>query len=189
MHTNAFSSGELHIVNSEPADLDFIFHLFSSAIAYQQKNGYELWPQFSRELIETEIAEKRHWKIMHGTTTVCILSVLYNDPLIWKEKNNDPAVYLHRIAVNPAYKGKGIMRFIRQWALHHAAETNKKYVRMDTWGHNETLRNYYIRCGFDYIGQQYLEEVEGLPGHYGGSVLSLFELNVPADSGTGTSGL
>lgn len=166
-------------VNSSLADVDFIFQLFDSAIEYQKKNDYELWPQFSKELIKTEIAEKRHWKILENDTIVCIFSVLYNDPVIWGEKRDkEPSVYLHRIAVNPLFKGRHIMKEIKKWAIEHAKKNGKQFVRMDTWGNNKTLRDYYINCGFDYIGQQYLEKTEGLPLHYGGSVLSLFQITI-----------
>lgn len=168
----------MQVVNSTRNDIDFIFTLFDKAIDYQKKNGYELWPQFSKQLIETEITEKRHWKILDDDTIVCVFSIVYSDPIIWEEKNNEPSVYLHRIAVNPLYKGKGIMNRIKKWAIIHAIENNKKYVRMDTWGNNENLRKYYISCGFDYLGQQYLKEVNGLPTHYGGSVLSLFQIKI-----------
>jgi hypothetical protein len=62
--------------------------------------------------------------------------------------------------------------------MDHAKEMNKKYLRMDTWGNNESIRNYYSRCGFNYIGQQQLVKTEGVPEHYGGSLLSLFQNEV-----------
>jgi len=162
--------------HSTTADLDEIFRLFDSAIVYQQQNGYELWPHFSREMIEREMAEKRHWKIVDGNTIACIFSVLYNDPLIWgEERDREPSVYLHRIAVNPACKGRRIMEHIKNWAIDHARQMSKKYVRMDTWGHNKNIRQYYISCGFEYLGQQHLSRPEA---HYGGSVLSLFQVKV-----------
>jgi RimJ/RimL family protein N-acetyltransferase len=159
-------------------DLDTIFQLFSHAIHYQEKNGFQLWPQFSREMIENEIKEKRHWKILENEKAVCVFSVMYNDPVIWGEMDKDPSVYLHRIAINPEFKGKRIMTVIKHWALLHAKKMRKKYLRMDTWGNNETLRNYYIKCGFNYIGQQQLTRTEGLPEHYGGNLLSLFQNEV-----------
>lgn len=168
----------MKIINSSLNDLDLIFHYFDEAIAYQKRNGYQLWPQFSRELIETEIKEKRHWKIIDDGKVVCVFSVMYNDPVIWREMDKDPSVYLHRIAVNPEFKGKRIMVVIKKWGIDHAKAMNKKYLRMDTWGNNETIRNYYINCGFNYIGQQQLHKTEGLPEHYGGNLLSLFQNEV-----------
>lgn len=176
---SAMTTTSLKIINSERQDMDSIFRLFASAIAYQKRNGFQLWPQFSKEMIEKEISEKRHWKIMDGDTIACIFSVLYNDPVIWgEERDKEPSVYLHRTAINPAYKGRNMMRLIKDWAIQHARELNKKYVRMDTWGDNISIRNYYINCGFPYIGQQQLTTADDLPQHYGGSLLSLFEIEV-----------
>lgn len=175
---SAYPSSSIQITNTVKADLEFIFHLFDSAIAYQKAHGYNLWPAFSRGLIESEIADQRHWKIVENGEILCVFSVMYNDPVIWLERDKEPAVYLHRIAVNPQHKRKGMTRLIKNWALDHARKNNKSFVRMDTWGDNETLRNYYISCGFEYIGQQQLHFAEGQPGHYGGSLLSLFQLEV-----------
>jgi ribosomal protein S18 acetylase RimI-like enzyme len=168
----------MEILNSTINDLDIIFSFFDCAIEYQKKKGFELWPRFSRELIEKEISEKRHWKIILDGETACVFSVMYNDPVIWMERDADPAVYLHRIAINPRFKGREIVKHIKDWALRHARENNKRYLRMDTWGNNESMRNYYIKCGFNYIGQHYLTRTQGLPEHYGGSVLSLFQNEV-----------
>lgn len=166
------------IVPTTPTDLELSFRFFNSAIAYQRSKGYELWPQFESSLIEREMAEGRHWKVTDGRQVLGIFSVQYQDPVIWGEKDKDPAVYLHRIAVNPELKGKGLMRVIKEWALNHAKEKNKLFLRMDTWGNNEQLRNYYIACGFTYIGQKELRPQGNEPGHYGGNLLSLFEEKV-----------
>ena len=174
-NNNQFLFEDLQILNSAPADLDIIFELFASAIAYQEKKGYNRWPLFSRKLIETEMAEERHWKILDATMTVGVFSVLYNDPVIWGERNKDAAVYLHRIAVHPSFKGRGLMRVINSWAGEHAKQKQIGFVRMDTWGDNENLRKYYISCGFNYIGQQFVNDVHEGEGHYGGPVLSLFQ--------------
>ncbi len=168
----------MHISNSSIQDIKTIFRLFDEAVSYQKKKGFELWPIFSHSLIECEIKEKRHWKILENGKITCVFSVMYNDPVIWGEMDKDPSVYLHRIAVNPEFKGKRMMIVIKNWALNHAKELNKKYLRLDTWGNNETIRDYYINCGFNYIGRQQLVKTEGLPEHYGGNLLSLFQNEV-----------
>ena len=166
------------IVNTTLHDIDLIFSFFDAAITYQKRKGYNLWPQFERSLIETEIEEKRHYKIIENENVLGIFSVMYSDPVIWGERDKNDAVYLHRITVNPQFEGRKIMLPIRAWAIDHARQLEKKFVRMDTWGTNEQLRKYYIDCGFTYIGQQHLKEAPGLPAHYGGAELSLFEVGV-----------
>jgi hypothetical protein len=169
---------EISILNTSPDDIDLIFYFFDEAIKYQKRNNFELWPTFERALIEKEILENRHWKIVEDGVVVCIFSIQYDDPIIWGQKNNDPAVYIHRIAVNPVAKGRKLVSLIRSWALIHAKQNDKKYVRMDTWGKNQSLRKYYIDNGFNYLGQQFLTNTQGLPKHYGGDELSLFEIEV-----------
>ncbi len=168
----------MEIINSSLQDIETIFSLFDAAIAYQKRNGYHLWPQFKREMIETEIKEKRHWKLTENGKIVCVFSIIYNDPNIWGDMDKEPAVYLHRIAVNTEFKGKQMIVLIKDWAMVHAKEMNKKYLRMDTWGTNENMRNYYIKHGFNYIGQRHLCESENASENYCGSVVSLFQNEV-----------
>ena len=166
------------IEKSLPSDLEIILGLYRDAVKYQIEKGYNLWPEFEKSLIEKEINNQRHYKIMQEGKIACVFSVLYNDPIIWKEKDKDPAIYLHRIATNLNSKGNGMMQLITNWAFEHAAQHQKKYIRMDTWGDNENLKNYYINFGFKHIGQVSLPKNHELPSHYWGSTLSLFEIRI-----------
>jgi len=166
------------ISNSSPEDIETIFKLYRSAVDYQKAKGYNLWPEFERELIEREIKEKRLYKITEGEEMACTFSVAYSDPIIWDEKNADPAMYLHRISTNLNFKGRGMMQLIIDWSKEHAKQTNKKFIRMDTWGDNENLKNYYINCGFTYLKQKHFPGKNELPEHYWGNTLSLFEIKL-----------
>jgi hypothetical protein len=165
----------MQIENCSPEDVDFILYLNKKAIGYQRSKGYNLWPVFERSYIEKEVREKTSWKITDGNKIACTFSVLYSDPVIWQERNSDPAVYLHRIATNPEYKGKQLITIVRDWAIEHAKQLNKKFVRMDTWGNNIRMREYYVQHGFQYLGQSFLKEEEE---HYGGKELSLLQIEV-----------
>jgi RimJ/RimL family protein N-acetyltransferase len=48
---------------------------------------------------------------------------------------------------------------------------------MDTWGDNEKLIAYYQKCGFEFLGI-ITPDYNGLPKHYEGITLSLFEIKV-----------
>ena len=90
----------MNIANSTYSDIDEIFRLYRLATEYQRQQGAVLWPEFERTLIETEINEKRQWKIVVDNNIPCVFATTFNDPLIWKEKDKDPTVYIHRIATN-----------------------------------------------------------------------------------------
>lgn len=168
----------MKFLNSELSDLDEIFRLYDAAIEFQKKVFDKSWLPFERKFIETEIAEKRHWKILINEEIACIFSIAFSDPLIWKERGREPAVYIHRIAVNPGFRGQKFVPKIVDWAKDYAKSLGKKFVRMDTWGDNQKLIDYYAGCGFEFLGVVTADEIEKLPKHYEGITLSLFEMKL-----------
>ena len=167
------------ITNSTPQDIDFIFELYRLASEYQRKNGYNMWKDFEKELIETEIKEKRLWKIVDDGEIACIFSIFYNDPLLWGADDNEFSIYIHRIATNPKFKGRGMTNLIIDWAKAHAKETGRKFIRMDTWADNKNLTDYYTKCGFTVLDYVKLDkDTKGLPMHYSTLSLVLFEMEV-----------
>jgi ribosomal protein S18 acetylase RimI-like enzyme len=79
---------------------------------------------------------------------------------------------------DPRFHGRGYVRTITEWAKGHAAEKALGYVRMDTWGDNLKLIDYYKSCGFEYLGNVTPQESETMPEHYRGITLSLFEIDL-----------
>ncbi|HVI48464.1 MAG TPA: GNAT family N-acetyltransferase, partial [Chitinophaga sp.] len=137
---------------------------------------------FERSLVEQEIAEQRQWKIIIDGKIACVFVTTFNDPVIWREKDSDPAVYLHRIATNRAFRGQHFVKQIVTWTKAFAAQHNKLYIRMDTGAGNDKLNNYYVSCGFNYLGISVRENSEGLPAHYQQGASSLFEINMDPNS-------
>jgi ribosomal protein S18 acetylase RimI-like enzyme len=168
----------MQILNSSIEDIASIFKLYEEAIIFQKTKFNKHWQGFERTLVETEISENRQWKIVIDEQIACIFAVTYDDVLIWGEKSNDPAIYIHRIATNPAFRGQHFVKAIINWANAFCKLNNKKFIRMDTWGDNEPLIAYYQSCGFQFLGLTTLQKSEGLPKHYEGACLSLFEIEV-----------
>lgn len=166
------------IENSSPRDIEEIFRLYRLATDFQKTKNIVLWPEFERNLVETEIAENRQWKIVIDDEIACIWAVAFSDPQIWKERNVDPAVYIHRIATNPKFRGQNLVAEIVVWAKKYATQNCKELIRMDTVGENTPLINYYKKCGFNFLGLSKLENTEGLPGHYQNAEVSLFEIDL-----------
>ena len=175
----------IQIVNSQPEDLDEIFNLYRTATDFQKIKSAVPWPEFDRELVKNEINENRQWKILIGGSIACIWATCFTDPLIWEQRNSDPAVYIHRIATSPRFRGNNFVSAIAGWAKSYAGKNNKQFIRMDTVGNNEKLIEYYKRCGFDFLGFSKLKHFTGLPAHYHNAFVALFEikLNIAGDKG------
>jgi len=168
----------MQIINSSSDDIDTIFTLYEAAVAFQKTKFDKHWLSFDRQMVEKEIAEKRQWKIMERGEVACIFAIAYQDPFIWKERDSDPSIYIHRIVTNPDYRGRQYIKTIIEWAKEHAKETSKEFIRMDTWGDNEALIKYYVACGFNFLGTIVPTASDDLPKHYSTIFLSLFEIKV-----------
>lgn len=168
----------MKVINSTPTDLETIFNLYDAAIAHQKAVSDQHWLPFDRAMVEAEIAEGRQWKIVVDGEIACIFLVAYADPHIWGEKDRDPAVYLHRIVTNPAFRGRGFVAVIVEWARAHGRALGKKFVRLDTWADNLRLKEIYERCGFRFLGVERPANPAALPSHYSTIWLGYFEMGV-----------
>ena len=107
-------------------DIEEIFRLYGIASAYQKaKQTVVVWPQFKRQLVETEIAENRQWKLIIDNVIACNWATTFSDEQIWEERNADAAIYIHRIATNPDYRGKNFVSLIVEWARGYAKGMGK----------------------------------------------------------------
>ena len=168
----------MQILNTAIDDIDIVFDLYDKAIEFQKTVFDKTWLGFDRELVETEISEGRLWKIVEDGKIACIFSVAYSDPIIWGEDSHVSAMYIHRIVTNPEYRGRGYVRTITDWAHDHARTNGLRFVRMDTWGDNQKLIDYYQSCGFKFIGLMTPAASATLPKHYSAIDLSLFEIDL-----------
>ncbi|MFC3560896.1 GNAT family N-acetyltransferase [Pedobacter jamesrossensis] len=168
---------KIQVQNSQISDIDTIFQFYDMAIAHQKKVFNKHWQVFDRALIETEIADNRQYKILVEGVVACVFAVTFEDKLIWGDKDAD-SIYIHRIVTNPEFRGYSFVKEIIKWAKAFAPSKGIKYIRMDTWADNEKLLEYYTSCGFEYVGVIKMEETEGLPKHYEGISLSLFEIKL-----------
>ncbi|GAA3983946.1 GNAT family N-acetyltransferase [Pedobacter ginsengiterrae] len=168
---------QIQVINSQISDIETIFQFYDMAIAHQKKVFNKHWQGFSRSLVETEIAENRQYKILVNGEVACIFAVTFEDKLIWGDQDVD-SIYIHRIVTHPGFRGYSFVKEIIKWAKAFAPLNGIKYIRMDTWADNEKLLAYYTGCGFDYVGVVTMQETEGLPKHYEGISLSLFEIKV-----------
>jgi ribosomal protein S18 acetylase RimI-like enzyme len=169
----------IQIENCTANDIPEIFRLYNFASAYQKsKQTVVVWPQFERQLVETEVSESRQWKLMIGEQIACVCATTFTDEQIWEERNTDAAVYIHRIATNPDFRGNNLVSIIVEWAKQYAKVNGKYFVRLDTLGNNTKLIDYYTKAGFHFLGMFDLKNTDGLPDHYHNVPACLFEIKL-----------
>lgn len=132
-------------------DLKTIYWLFDEAIAYQKNKDYPVWPDYDKDTLDQDIALHRQFKILIDGHIAAIFTILDSDPIVWRERNEDPSVYLHRVVVNPKYKGQKLFGDILSWTVSRAKNLDINLIRMDTWADNPNLVSYYKLFGFKIV--------------------------------------
>lgn len=99
----------MKIENSKLKDVTKIFDLYRIATNYMKSKNQVYWPEFPKGLIINEIEENRQWKLLIDEQIACIWATTLNDELIWGDKNNEPSLYIHRIATNPDFRGQNLV--------------------------------------------------------------------------------
>ncbi|WP_316633886.1 GNAT family N-acetyltransferase [uncultured Flavobacterium sp.] len=168
----------MEITNCTTADIEKMSELYEVARQYQKMKSATIWPIFNQNLLETDIKDKRQWKIIIDNEIACIWTLTYSDPQIWEDKDNNSSIYIHRIATNPSFRGQNLVGIIVKWAKEYAKENNKNFIRLDTVGKNLGLINHYQKLGFNFLGLFELKNTSELPEHYHNAAVSLFELSV-----------
>lgn len=80
------------------------------------------------------------------------------DLRLWgkKAQTMESAVYLHRLAINRDYAGKGLGEAMMRFVDSRIQFENKDRIRLDCIGNNPTLNKFYSGIGYELTG-----EVEG----------------------------
>lgn len=156
----------MKIENSITADIDEIFRLYVNASSYQKEKSVVVWPDFDRKLVETELTDNRQWKLLIENKIACVWAITFSDPEIWEERDQDAAVYIHRIAVNPDFRGRNFVKILVDWTKEYARSMDKDFIRLDTLGNNVKLIEHYKNAGFEFLGLFNLKSTAGLPAHY-----------------------
>lgn len=165
-------------INTELRDLPQIFTLFEDSIHYQEKNGYPVWRNYDRNAIVKDIENRNQYKVLLDSRTAIVFSVAYSDKVIWRELDKGDSIYLHRIVVNPKFKGRRLFGVILDWVKNHCRQKGLSAIRMDTWAANPTIIEYYKTFGFSVVENFTTPDSTELPVHNRNLELTLLELKL-----------
>ena len=161
--------------NTQVSDLPKIIELFEASILYQESKGYPVWKNYDKNAIERDILQKNHYGVFIDSEIAIVFSVCYSDKIIWRSYDKGDSVYLHRIVVNPDFKGQKLFARILEWSAAHARAKHLSSVRMDTWAANTNIIAYYKTFGFNVIENFTTPDSPDLPLHNRNLALTLLE--------------
>ena len=83
-------------------------------------------------------------------------------PIEWLTKN-DNNLYIHRLAVDPEYWGKGYAQQLMNFAEDYARKNNYESVRLDTFSQNTRNQKFYETRGYQRLGNIYFPKQSEYP--------------------------
>jgi GNAT superfamily N-acetyltransferase len=166
------------IKNTELTDLPLIYQLFDHSVEYQEKRGFPSWRNYDKAALVRDIENKVQYKVVMDARIAIVFSVCYTDKVIWRDLENGDSIYLHRIVVNPEFKGQKLFGAILEWSIEHCRQNGLKNIRMDTWAANPKIIKYYESFGFNIIETYTTPDTLELPVHNRNLALTLLEYKI-----------
>ena len=166
-------SNGLEIVRAAERDLDAVLAVLNDASVWLVRKGVAgpwIPGSFSREAFAEKIARGEVYVAKLAENTVGTVTLQWSDELFWPTAPSD-AGYVHKLALRPAYLGRGFGLQMLVWAERVSRASGKKFLRLDCLAENGKIRDYYENLGFIHQGDVYIQ----------GWKASLYEKNL--DSG------
>ncbi len=126
-------------------DLDELYLLTKNCAQHLIENEIYQWNEYypSLEVLKNDIELQQLWKFENNNEIVGIIVLTEVEDEEYKSvqwlTNNTNNLYIHRLAVQPKFQGKGYAQQLMDFAENYARENNFNSVRLDTFSQN--LRN------------------------------------------------
>ncbi|CAM5374951.1 N-acetyltransferase domain-containing protein OS=Streptomyces fumanus OX=67302 GN=GCM10018772_70330 PE=4 SV=1 [Streptomyces fumanus] len=144
------------IVPAEEADLPRLIKFRADASAWLQDLGTDQWAKpFPADHILGSIRRGEVFMIRETPRADAAATITLDrdaDTRLWtSEEIAEPALYVHKLAVDRAYAGMGLGSALLDWAGEEAVQQGAKWLRLDAWSTNRRLHAYYLERGFTHV--------------------------------------
>lgn len=153
--STAFPLPPIAVLRAGPEDLALLVELLTRAAERMRAHGnVHGWPvPFPAAMIAIPLAEGHtHLVAQPDGPLVGTVTLLWDDPKFWGAQP-PIAGYVHRLAVDPRFAGRGYGRAILAWVDGEIRGRGRTLHRLDTATTNRGLLSYYTELGFRAVGE------------------------------------
>jgi len=146
-------------VRAGAADVDAVARLLADAGRALAAQGFRNWdPPYAADRVRRDVAEREVWLVTEdgvpvATYTLADAPTRPYEPPPWPEPSR-PALYLNRLAVDPARQGAGVGGWCLTAIDARAAALGARAVRCDVLRENAALRRFYESRGYVAHGER-----------------------------------
>ncbi|WP_315120474.1 GNAT family N-acetyltransferase [uncultured Clostridium sp.] len=118
---------------------------------YQWDESYPQEKDFINDIQKGDLfVSENHGKLV-GFVCINKVEPVEYDGLNWSLNEN--IMVIHRMAVNPNSRRKGIGRKLMEFADELAFENNIRYLKTDTYSLNTKMNILFSKCGYNLVGE------------------------------------
>jgi ribosomal protein S18 acetylase RimI-like enzyme len=148
-------------------DLAALMALVRRVVPLMRSAGNFQWDEnYPNEAVfERDIDLKQLWIAEIGPDIAGIAAITMDQEPDYAQVGwdiSEPAIVVHRLAVDPAFRGAGVASSLMQTAEQIAVERGISVVRVDTNTQNEATQRLFPKLGYQLAGEISLEIRPGL---------------------------
>jgi len=150
---------ELRAERIGPAGAAAVHAVLAACGAHLARQGFRNWdPPYPLHRLVADVADREVWAVWSGDDVIATFTLATTpphplDPPEWREPDA-PALYLSRLAVDPAAQGQGLGAWCMGRVERRAGELGCRAVRFDVLAANAGLRRFYERLGYEPLGER-----------------------------------
>ena len=152
---------------AKASDAVVIQEMLHEAAGWVDALGVVMWDEgeLDRRRIDSEVASGQFFIADVEGDAAGAVRFQLEDQLFWPDLTNDDSPFLHRLVVRRRYKGYGVSVALMRWAVSHARELGKQWLRLDCDADRRKLRTLYEGFGFRFhsfrqVGPYYVARYE-----------------------------
>jgi GNAT superfamily N-acetyltransferase len=153
MQDSVMTLVQFQVSAAKPEDIDTVLGILDQATTWLQNKGLPTdWKpgEFLRQTFLEQISrEEVHLGLIDGEPAGTFV-LQWADPLWWGEQPPD-AGYIHKLAIRPAFAGRGVGLEMLRWAEAKTKSLGKKFLRLNCMAEDRKIRDYYEKAGFTHL--------------------------------------
>ncbi|AKD55232.1 GNAT family N-acetyltransferase [Spirosoma radiotolerans] len=149
------------------ADLPALMHLIRHVVPLMRQSGNFQWDDHypNHAVFEADIARNQLWVAIIDGLLAGVAAITEDQEPEYAQVGfdlNQRAIVTHRLAVDPAFRGRGVAAALLDQAEQVALERGIAYLRIDTNSENQITQKLFPKLGYRYAGEIALSFRPGL---------------------------
>lgn len=142
------------IEKATQSNLEACYFITKSCANEMIKNGIFQWNDTypSKEILQKDIELQQLWKLTENNIIIGIIVLTKIEDQEYKSvkwlSENRNNLYVHRLAVDPTFQGKGYAQKLMSFAENYALDNGFSSIRLDTFSQNIRNQKFYQKRGY-----------------------------------------